>query len=1049
MSEDLASALGDQIRRKTVIAVIGSGISVAVTKNAQAASWSGLLRRGIDRAAGFNPGLPDGWKARVLDELEYAEKNGYLPDFISVAEKITSALGGRGGGEFRAWMRADIGELRINDDPQALSLIRAIGDLGLPIVTTNYDELLEEGLSRKTATWRDPSSAQLIAQGTIDDILHLHGHWRSPDSIVLGAQSYGELLADQPAQAVERLLAGGRSLLFIGCGSGIEDPNFESLRKWLRSVFPDSESRHYLLCLEGERTRLSEVYSGERIVPLPYGDSYDALTPFLSSLASGKDPGAGGDGTAMPVAVGRVISPASSGSDRSRAAEAIQARVRSEVIIGDFLDNAESLNIDDILIPPVFLPVTQHQFSQSMHFDDDIRPERCDPDRDVREHGTLIVAAGETTGLTSALEWAVLRASRADESVIPVIVDFKQLGPGRGPLEKQVRKELKCAGVAVDGRAGLPKIAIAIDNFNVRPAKIFDRVVGELSGDAYTSVFLGCREGAEAEISDRLRGSGMSATLRYIGRLNGSDATKIASLVDPAQAERLAIRALEITQHEHLPRTPMIVGLLVCMLQRTETLLSAASPTVLLDAWVNLLLGRGDPHEDARFSLDSLDKAKILGYMAECFVRERAGSLSEAETLTCLERYFADVGWSEDPIAVLENFGKRHLLTIRNGQVKFSQSSYLYLFAAKRACDSKEFHEALLNDLIYFSPIIRHYAALTRNNVELLERAEQLLVPVDPSVTPPDGGIFADGGGVTASSIDELEKQLSLSGEDRDEDSRDGEDDEEGPSAWMDDFLDRVHEEDGEPFPVEALDDVPPVIRIITALSLVSNILRDSELVTDLELKKRVLRRALLIWGKLAVLLDSDDNLNRFWEEITDKVSAAMDIPEERRQKFREMICEAAPVLVGVGGISSNLSSRKLLRSLEACFEDDDFVTDPAGCVMGSMLAYDIHEPGWTGYMTELQRRHGRIKAVRGVVRTMAQASYYSETLSAQDDDRLLRFLVDQYLQEVRFDNAMHRKHAEDRIVQQLRRNRLQVRTRNSSGPKPRAILVRIDDPAD
>lgn len=46
---ELLQKLRDRIKARQVIVVVGSGISIQATGNAEAASWKGLLRSGIRR----------------------------------------------------------------------------------------------------------------------------------------------------------------------------------------------------------------------------------------------------------------------------------------------------------------------------------------------------------------------------------------------------------------------------------------------------------------------------------------------------------------------------------------------------------------------------------------------------------------------------------------------------------------------------------------------------------------------------------------------------------------------------------------------------------------------------------------------------------------------------------------------------------------------------------------------------------------------------------------------------------------------------------------
>ena len=52
--------------------------------------------------------------------------------------------------------------------------------MGAPIVTTNYDDLLEQSLGLASVDWCDPPAMQQALVGTDRAVVHLHGYWRRP-----------------------------------------------------------------------------------------------------------------------------------------------------------------------------------------------------------------------------------------------------------------------------------------------------------------------------------------------------------------------------------------------------------------------------------------------------------------------------------------------------------------------------------------------------------------------------------------------------------------------------------------------------------------------------------------------------------------------------------------------------------------------------------------------------------------------------------------------------------------------------------------------------
>ena len=112
------------------------------------------------------------------------------------------------------------------------------------------------------------------------------GIGRYPESVVLGIRSYAEILADKPAQAMQEAIRATKTLLFIGFGDGLADPNFDALMKWAREVFAHSMFRHYRLVRDGEVETTQKQHPPEDgVVVLGFGPDHKDLPEFLRGLA--------------------------------------------------------------------------------------------------------------------------------------------------------------------------------------------------------------------------------------------------------------------------------------------------------------------------------------------------------------------------------------------------------------------------------------------------------------------------------------------------------------------------------------------------------------------------------------------------------------------------------------------------------------------------------------------------------------------------------------------------------------------------------------------
>jgi hypothetical protein len=278
----LLEDLRRQIQNRHVVAIVGAGVSVAAADNKSVASWKGLLTSGVERCVAVVPALPDGWASRVQEEIN----SGDLDDLLSAAEKVSSKLSNHGG-EYARWLRETVGSLRVvNSD-----VIIALNNLGVPLVTTNYDGLIEDVTRTRSVTWLQAGHIEAILRGDDRGVIHLHGHWRDPKSVVLGIRSYDSILGHAPTQALLRALRAMRTLLFVGFGAGLSDPNFGALLRWARTVFAESEYRHFRLCTRDEHKKVQAQHDEtDRIYALVYGETHGDLPAFLHGLVPEQRP---------------------------------------------------------------------------------------------------------------------------------------------------------------------------------------------------------------------------------------------------------------------------------------------------------------------------------------------------------------------------------------------------------------------------------------------------------------------------------------------------------------------------------------------------------------------------------------------------------------------------------------------------------------------------------------------------------------------------------------------------------------------------------------
>jgi hypothetical protein len=262
-------------RGDRVLIVVGAGVSVATTNNSPCASWVGLLKHGIDYCKNRDLSLPREWE-------ELRQRQLQLKEHISVGSAITTALQRMHEGEFGRWLNESIGKLAPGND----RLIRAIASLDVQVATTNYDTLIERITGWEHFTSQEPHLVFKFLRRDISGVWHIHGVWDMPDSVILGASSYEDIVRDSQVQIQLRTLLVHNTLLFVGCGDGLDDPNFGSLFDWSRESLRRCQHRHYILVRASQIATLTAQIRGLPISAISYGDDYSQLPPFIERLGA-------------------------------------------------------------------------------------------------------------------------------------------------------------------------------------------------------------------------------------------------------------------------------------------------------------------------------------------------------------------------------------------------------------------------------------------------------------------------------------------------------------------------------------------------------------------------------------------------------------------------------------------------------------------------------------------------------------------------------------------------------------------------------------------
>ncbi|WP_186455463.1 SIR2 family protein [Rhodococcus rhodochrous] len=1014
--EDIRQA----IQSNSALVVLGTGFTAASVSDRTNCSWPGLLRSGIKYLSMNFRDIGERQLDSIKNDIEIGETedSSYL---LNAATKIVNALGGPDSTHFDAYIRQTVGLLK--DKVISPELAQAINSLNAPVCTTNYDTVYETVNNCRHTTWRDIRSMRRALVDTNNDtVVHLHGVWEDPESIILTNSDYSRITTDQGMEAARSSFGLLRTIIFIGFGDGLTDPHFTTLWKWLESLA--SGATHYALCRSAESGSSQDLATASTVIKVVYGNKFEDLTPFIQSLAPAREKRDGkSESIDDPGVVFRVA--------RTSCAKIIDLLADSALI-----QARDESTLSDLVVDPIFLPTPPEVFSREKLQNESLAELNASLEAVTAQR--LVIIGEEQSGLTTSLRWAAIRCSETT-GLIPVIVDYPSLSAGVRSIHKEIRRYLRARSAPLGNKDEIPfnRICLYLDNVYVSDNHdILQRVVTELESAGISHVVFGCRPGVELRITQIYEQLGVLPKLAYLGPIGKSHATELARRIDPHQAPDIAERVLAITRKERLSRTPLAVILLIVGVSNDDGWINAVSNTTFVDSFVDSLLGRGKIRDDMRSQVDSAGYSRVLEALSRRLISDDSASIDRLDLIIFLRDLVHTLDWSERPDLLVNDLIQKGLLVDRGGQVFFRQSAYLYIFAARAAVRDRDLLLRLRERPLYYAQIIRHYAALKRDDEELVKWAFDWIKKVDQS-NPPRSGLF---GSVTNAEIerdvqgfDSLVDEESLpepltggleheySSEKRPSSQEPGRDigdgnasddsgrEEDSSNIKIRDFAiqigpseDDIVIHDVNPFPSTQLENAPIDIQLTGLISLVSNILRDSELVENPSLKEDMLSATLSAWGRYMDVVHNSEELRSMIETVVEAISEALEIEDEtRREDLAVNLADAWSMHSSYQGISEELSTRKLRNALERVEAGSGIESEVYRMIPLYMLDYMHQKKFWGGNFSSYLIENSSIRAVRIFVRVYVRTEYINLPPQSPTLGEIENLLVDFFMADV------------------------------------------------
>jgi hypothetical protein len=261
------------------VIIVGAGVTLSVTADSSGQplprlTWTGLIRNGLDYlVSGEYVSASNRRTRQAYDALKDSDPDSLLDAAGIMASQMTK------NGQLSTWLESVFGSLSQEvRHGELLEVLRVLQRKGAILVTTNYDDLLEKACDLRRIGRSQSDEILKLKRRDLDGVFHIHGSYLDAHEVVLDTTDYYQITHSDEVQDVLKTFLEVNTILFVGCGSELEDPNFSALLKWASERHKNIPNRHSLLVRDGDDL------NHQMLVRLKYGPEYKDLVPYLHRL---------------------------------------------------------------------------------------------------------------------------------------------------------------------------------------------------------------------------------------------------------------------------------------------------------------------------------------------------------------------------------------------------------------------------------------------------------------------------------------------------------------------------------------------------------------------------------------------------------------------------------------------------------------------------------------------------------------------------------------------------------------------------------------------
>lgn len=602
-------------------------------------------------------------------------------------------------------------------------------------------------------------------------------------------------------------------------------------------------------------------------------------------------------------------------------------------------------SIEEILIAPRFLSTAFEEAQAAATFSEGISAHEVSALERLHGSGALIVSGDPQSGVSSSLLWLLSQSYRADATKMPAYLSAADSALGTRREATTLAKAASVFGHRKDDGVD-PDLTLAVDDLDPTARHKLGRLVTFIRNNPRHRYLLGCENAHVAAIVEALEEAGVEHSRAFLAPFGRTELRKLAKTIKRGEeADVEQIYGLIRTQS--LPQTPFTMVALITVVS-AEQLQADLNESDLLEAFVKLLLGSGQLADMERLGMNFRRRVVLLAELARTIyeIPEHSIPVPDAERL--LWEYFDRRALRLSAGQVLTSLVSRQILIEHDGEIAFRHPALLHLFVGQWMLEKPANKWEMLEDCGANRGPISHAAALKRNDRELLEK-----------VGAYSAGVIGEiAGKLPRERVDELlegfEAVDTWAGERFDEVLSIMP--ERKTRAELDAEVDRIAETlDVKGVPLES----PAVLalnELDRATTLLSNVLRNSELVADVDLKRELFEQALEGWILMIGAMIAEDaeegSVRRLVEEMTEEHAD----DEEEGELVTRFVLMLMVIITGAAA-QHRLGGQQLAETIEASLDNPKFAESSTAFALAVWIEAKLELPEWPARLEELLDR--------------------------------------------------------------------------------------------